>query len=163
MALTLHASDDLDTTVSTISKQLSADGTLQNIRAQLRSCVYTALLQSEAGKKPSPPSLSASPESALALALIDDFLRFHRLDNTASTAAAEVIGWEGRTSPTAAAAELKLPDTQSPSAGPLLLQLVAAWRNGVASHAVAGEAGVSTALPSAPTAAAATGLGEGGR
>ena len=100
----------------------------QNIQAQLRACVYGAIIAKE--KAPSAPSLAMTPDSRLALALIDDFLRFHKLQSTASTAAAEVIGWGERTEPSAAAAELHLPSPVAQSELPLLVQLIGAHRGG---------------------------------
>ena len=98
----------------------------QTIRAQLRASVYAALTGAET--KSAAPSLATTADGRFALALIDDFLRYHRLESTASTAAAEIVGYGERAEPATVAADLRL--SPSPHDQPLLMQLISAHRSG---------------------------------
>ena len=78
--------------------------------------------------KSAAPSLATTADGRFALALIDDFLRYHRLESTASTAAAEIVGYGERAEPATVAADLRL--SPSPHDQPLLMQLISAHRSG---------------------------------
>ena len=97
-------------------------------------------------KAPAAPSLAATPDASLALAIISEFLTFHQLQCTASTAAAEIVGWGDKPEASAAAAELRLPLS---SEQPLLMKLI---QRSSSKSAIVG--GASAALPT-PIAAAA--------
>ena len=76
-----------DAVVGSIRSKLVDQGALHSIRAQLREHVYAALLSAEKGSA-AKPSLAATPNDRLALALLDDFCNANRLLSTASTASA---------------------------------------------------------------------------
>lgn len=114
------ASAPIEDVAAAIRTTLTEQGALQRVRATLRAHVYSALMASE--PRPAAPNLAATSSGKLALAVIDDFLQFHSLESTASTAAVEVIGWSERSLVADAAAELRLPHSQQP----LLLQLLEA-------------------------------------
>ena len=123
----------------------------QTIRAQLRACVYNALLHNAPNL--SAPSIATSPEARLALAVLEEFLQFHTLASTASTMAAEAVGWSDRTPLEAAAAELSL-TLGSPQ--PLLLQLISSRRSSASAAPLEAKAkshasGPTSALPPAPS------------
>ena len=114
------ASAPIEDVAAIVRTTLTEQGALQRVRATLRAHVYSALMAAE--PRPAAPNLAATSSGKLALAVIDDFLQFHSLESTASTAAVEVIGWSERSLVADAAAELRLPHSQQP----LLLQLLEA-------------------------------------
>ena len=85
MLAELSPTAGVEEVVSAVRTTLSEQGTLQQLRAQLRAHVYTALLEKTPASTPA-HDLGASSNDRLALALIEDFLRFHNLSSTASTA-----------------------------------------------------------------------------
>lgn len=130
----------------TIKQTLSAQGALHSIRAQLRACVLGAL--SGTSKVPT----GAPTETAIALALIDDFLSFNGYTSTAASAASDIPDWSQRAHPGSLATTLGL---RSATHEPLLLTLIRAQRPDSSAVAAAQRSdGLAAAAPSLPPTSA---------
>ena len=148
--MTTAIAPSTDAVVGSIRSKLVEQGALHSIRAQLREHVYAALLNTVDKGSTARPSLAGTPNERLALALLDDFCNANRLLSTASTASAEINGWNDRTPASAAAEMLHLDQGEAPEGQPLLVQLIAAWLSAGPSAAgqPAGSADASAAAAS---------------
>ena len=84
---------DIAELTASIKKGLDAKGALSSIRAQLRAQVFGAMAISMPQPEQKP---TLNPAAKVALALIEEFLRFHECSCTLSTAESEVSGWSER-------------------------------------------------------------------
>ena len=55
-------SSELSTLTESVRRSLTEQGSLQAIRAQLRACVYGAIIAEEKAGKPAAPSLAATAD-----------------------------------------------------------------------------------------------------
>ena len=142
--------EDIAGITASIKSTLQAQGSFGAIRAQLRSCVYGALI----GKLPPPAKQVAStPEARLALGLISEFFEFHGFQSTLLTAASEVFDWDNRLPPANLADALQLtPPLAATAAEPLLVQLMKGRIRQSAPATVAEDIGSTTLAPPAASA-----------
>lgn len=115
---------DIAELTASIKKGLDAKGALSSIRAQLRAQVFGAMAISMPQPEQKP---TLNPAAKVALALIEEFLRFHECSCTLSTAESEVSGWSERLP----GGELASATGLAEGDAPLLVKLVSAQLPGL--------------------------------
>lgn len=125
--------DNIEDLKAVVTQTLEAKGVLGKIRAQLRSCVFTAIEEQESKKGAELENLSAkriqdNPEARFMVDLIRDFLDYYQLDYTMSVMVPE-SGSPGTCSSREMLSNnlnLSIDDTRE---NPLLLLLLSAYRS----------------------------------